>query len=364
MKKLCIAALAASAVGCILPAMADEAPKDGAARPDPAAFQLQDKFDHIGAEVHSFSKGGRDIFFLDEGDKDNRAVVFIGGQGTSLEAFQLTEFARTMREELGLRVISVERNGFGESQFDPSLGYGDYTKEVLAVLDHLGVERFAIMAISGGGAYAAHLAAAVPDRVLSLHAGAAVSRTLPTRTEPDCSRSAEDWNKRLAAFTQKPKDWWGVPGSPVLAIPGWQTRAYADGTRSFYVNGQLGDPAALTHESMLPCGEDAVADTSKIAAPVYLYYGEADQAVTLQEMQQWQAAFSNIAKAAVYPDEGHTVQYRHWDQILADMAGYADHTLVCREAVTKLVPNEEVAEGEHLGICAWTVSEATGSIPN
>jgi hypothetical protein len=40
-------------------------------------------------------------------------LVFIGGQGTSLEAFQLSEFARTSREELGLRVISVERNGFG-----------------------------------------------------------------------------------------------------------------------------------------------------------------------------------------------------------------------------------------------------------
>lgn len=351
MKTFCIATLAACGAVGILPAGANEA------LADPAAFELQNEFDHIGAEVHTITQGERDIFFIDEGRDGDRAVVFIGGQGTSLEAFQLTEFARTMREELGLRVISVERNGLGESAFDPDLGYADYTREVLAVLDQLGVERFAIMAISGGGAYAAHLAAAVPERVLSIHAGAAVARTLSTRTEPDCSRSEADWNESLAAYTLKPKDWWGVPGSPVLVIPGWQTRAYADGTRAFYVGGQAGDPAALTHESMLPCGEDAVADTSAVNAPVHLYYGEVDEAVTPREMEQWQAAFGNVAKATLYPGEGHTVQYRHWDQILADMAGHADHTVVCRDGDSQLVPNDELAADEQLGICAWHGSE-------
>lgn len=353
MKTFCIATLSAWGAAGILPAIANEALNDGASRSDPVTFQLQEEFDHIGAEVHTISRDDRDIFFISEGREGDRAVVFIGGQGTSLEAFQLTEFARTMREELGLRVISVERNGFGESAFVPDLGYVDYTHEVLAVLDHLGVEQFSIMAISGGGAYAAHLAAAVPERLLSVHAGAAVARSLPTRTDPDCSRSADEWNNSLAAYTLNPKDWWGVPGSPVLVIPGWQTRAYADGTRAFYVGGQQGDPAALTHESMLPCGKDAVADTSGVKAPVYLYYGEVDEAVPPQEMEKWQAAFDNVAKAKVYPGEGHTVQYRHWDQILTDIAGHADHTVVCRDGDSQLVPNGEVADSEQLGICAW-----------
>ncbi|MBK4216872.1 alpha/beta hydrolase [Paracoccus caeni] len=349
MKRLNFAALTASAILSAAPGIAEE---ERAAR-DPSSLRLQESFDHIGAEVHSLSKDGRDVFYIDEGSAEDKPVVFIGGQGTSLEAFQLTEFARTTREELGIRVISVERNGFGESEFDPSLGYKDYADEVLTVLDDLGIDKFAIMAISGGGAYAAHLAAAVPDRVTSIHAGAAVSRTLSSRAEPDCSRSAADWDESLSAYTHKPKDWWGVPGSPVLVIPGWQTRAYADGTRSFYVSGQLGDPSALTHESMLVCRDNAVVDTSAVQAPVYLYFGEADQAVPAEEMEHWQAAFPNIAKAVVYPGEGHTVQYRHWDQILADMAGYDDHTVVCRDGESKLIANEDVAEGEFLGICAW-----------
>lgn len=345
-----MAVLAACGIASTGPAMSSDA-----TAVDPASLVLQNEFDHIGAEVRSIEKDGRTSYYIDEGAGDGRAVVFIGGQGTSLEAFQLTEFARTMREELGLRVISVERNGFGESAFDPDLGYADYVGEVLAVLEHLGVDRFAIMAISGGGAYAAHLAAAVPDRVISLHAGAAVAYTLPTRPEPNCSRSLDALKQGLAAYTHKPKDWWGVPGSPVLVIPGWQTRAYADATRSFYVAGQLGDTAALAHEYRLVCGEDAVvADASVITAPAYLYYGDADTSVTVEHMQKWQEALPNVVKAVAYPGEGHTVQYRHWDQIMVDMAGHDDRTVVCRDGASKLVPNGDVGENEQLGICAWS----------
>jgi hypothetical protein len=34
-------------------------------------------------------------------------------------------------------------------------------------------------------------------------------------------------------------------------------------------------------------------------------------------MARWEAALPHVAKATVYPNEGHTVQYRHWDQTLA-----------------------------------------------
>lgn len=323
-----------------------------AGRPDPAELRLQVQFDHIGAEVHSLDHDGRAVFYIDEGRPGDRVVVFVGGAGTSLEAFQLTEFARTTREQLGLRMVSVERNGFGESPFDPGLGYADYTAEILAVLAHLGVERFSILAISGGGAYAAQLAATAADRVEGLHVAVAVSSTLPTRPERDCTVTIEDRNGRNARWTHSPRDWWGVPGSPVLVVPGWQTRAYADATRSFYVAGQLGDPTALSHEQNLPCSADAVVDLSGVGFPTYLYWGEADTSVPVEVMQHWRDAVPQIAKEIVYPGEGHTVQYRHWDQILADMAGYADHTVVCLEGETRLVPNADVGDA-FLGLCAW-----------
>ena len=348
----------AGLVVAMVPAVATTASQE--VRRDPDSIQLQNQFDHIGAEVHSLTHAGRTSYYIDEGKPGQRAVVFIGGQGTSLEAFQLSEFARTSREELGLRVISVERNGFGESDLDLNLGYSDYKNEVLAVLDHLGVDRFTIVSISGGGAYAAHLAAAVPARVISLHAAASTDSTLPDRTPRNCSLTFQQRYASSLFWYEHPKAWWGVPGSPVLAIPGWQATAYLDAVRSFHLGDGPTDPSPLAHEGELPCLPGAIVDASKITSPTYLYWGGADTTVPTSVMAKWQAALPNIKRATVYPGEGHTVQYRHWDQIMVDMAGYTDHTVVCTNGQTKLVPNhraeEVVGRGATLGLCAWAVT--------
>ncbi len=356
---------AAGVVGLViasLPALAS-ADKQGpaASKHKPASsIKLQDDFDHIGAEVHELTQNGRTSYYIDEGTGDH-AVVFIGGASTSLQAFQLTEFARTTREQLGVRIISVERNGLGASKVDPSLGYDDYNTEVLAVLDHLGVDQFSILAISGGGAYAAQLAAAVPDRVTSLHAAAAVASSLPTRTPPrNCDLTLEQRNEQNMRWKRDPMGWWGVPGSPVLVVPGWQAAAYLDAVRAFFMGGQLDDATAMSLPGILNCSPDAVVDADLITAPTYLYWGGSDTSVPVSVMAQWEAALPNVVKATVYPDEGHTVQYRHWDQILADMAGYGDHTVACVNGHTRLVPNKKadavLARGATLGLCAWATA--------
>ncbi|WP_311948047.1 alpha/beta fold hydrolase [Halomonas piscis] len=342
--------------GTAMGAQADAAPPSTV--PDPAAVEIDSGFDHIGADVHRIEIDDRPVFYLDDGPAEGRPVVFIGGQGTSLAAFQLSEFNRSLRLELGLRMISVERNGFGESPFNPELGYSDYTDEVLGVLDHRGVDEFAIVAISGGGAYAAQLAAAVPDRVLSLHAAAAVSSTLPTRDAPDCDTSLAEMKEEVSRYTHHPKDWWGVPGSPVQAIPGWQAAAYGDATRAFYVNGQMGDPSALAAEYRRPCTDEAVVDAERITAPTYLYWGEEDTTVPVKVMEHWKEALPNVARATVYPGQGHTVQYRHWDQVLTDIAGLGDHRVVCRDGETLLASREELGEDAFLGNCAWQGSDS------
>ncbi len=348
----------ATAAIMLVPAVA--AAEAGSHQRSPHSIELQNEFDHIGAEVHSLTQNGRTSYYIDEGKPGQRAVVFMGGQGTSLEAFQLTEFARSSREELGVRVISIERNGFGESELNLDLRYPDYNAEVLAVLDHLGVDRFSIVAISGGGAYAAHLAAAVPGRVRSLHAAAATSSTLPTRAPRDCTPTFEQRNVSNLFWYQNPKAWWAIaPGSPVLAVPGWQDTAYNDAVRSFYLNGGPVDPSALSHEARLPCLDGAIVNAAAITSPAYMYWGGADTTVSTTVLGHWQAALPNIVKTKVYPGEGHTVQYRHWDQILTDIAGYGDHTVVCRNNRTRLVRNnlaDWLVEhgGATLGLCAWT----------
>lgn len=362
MRRLTAVATAVAVVPLMAVAAAAAIGETGA-QPNLSSIDLQDEFDHIGAEVRTLTHNGRAVPYIDEGRPGQRAVVFIGGQGTSLEAFQLTEFARSNREELGLRVISVERNGFGDSPLDLNLGYADYNTEVLAVLDHLGINKFVIVAISGGGAYAAHLAAAVPARVISLHAAAATDSTLPDRTPRNCTLTFAQRNANNIVWYQDAKAWWGVPAtSPVRAVPGWQDTAYNDATRSFHLRTGPVDPSALSHEGELPCLPNAIVNAAQITSPAYLYWGGADTTVPTSVMAKWQAALPNVKRATVYPGEAHTVQYRHWDQILTDMAGYTDYTVVCKNDRTKLEKNLEknkdvaklISHGATLGMCAWT----------
>ncbi len=43
-----------------------------------------------------------------------------------------------------------------------------------------------------------------------------------------------------------------------------------------------------------------------------------------------------------YPDEGHDVQYRHFDQILADVASMGDKIVLCRSGKSRLIKERRV----------------------
>ena len=58
----------------------------------------------------------------------------------------LLEFLREARQNLRLRFISVERNGFGTAAFDDSLAYADYVGDVEARAQKI-LEKGGILAL-------------------------------------------------------------------------------------------------------------------------------------------------------------------------------------------------------------------------
>jgi hypothetical protein len=93
---------------------------------------LQTEFDYLGPTMEAAS--GRTVVYLDEGEEGWHRVVFVGGSGTSGRVFAMLEFLRETRQNLKLRFIGVERNGFGTTAFQESLAYADYAEDVEAVL--------------------------------------------------------------------------------------------------------------------------------------------------------------------------------------------------------------------------------------
>ncbi|MCP4767237.1 MAG: alpha/beta hydrolase [Gammaproteobacteria bacterium] len=329
-------------------------------------LDLPEEFDGLGPTVHSYeAPSGRTLAYIDHGDSYGHVLVFLGGWGTSVRVFNLLEFARTMRETLGIRVISVERNGLGQTAFDPSLGFADYTQDVEELLTHLGVNQFSIMAISGGGPYAARIIAAHPDRILSVHMAAAIT---DFGTSSDCTYPGNPEVFRF--YSNNPTAWWGWgPDTPTInQVEGLKETADDDATRLFYMGGQQGDPAALAHETGLyGCAgaPENVPDLSTVTVPVFIYIGEEDGAIT--SVPKWLDMFSGVEPTVrLYPGEGHTVQYRHFDQIMIDIVGYKNQLVVCEEKghghkaklKTRLMKEKDALKKLEkgkvtLGMCAW-----------
>jgi pimeloyl-ACP methyl ester carboxylesterase len=68
--------------------------------------------------------------------------------------------------ELGIRLITYDRPGYGASTRHRGRRVVDCVSDVAAIADALGIETFAVTGGSGGGPHALAVAARLPDRVL------------------------------------------------------------------------------------------------------------------------------------------------------------------------------------------------------
>jgi pimeloyl-ACP methyl ester carboxylesterase len=318
------------------------------------ADQMPGQFDSLGPTVQQLENAdGRRIHYIDDGDDQGVPVVFTGGLGTSVRAIRLLDFLRTLRQQLAIRMITVERNGFGQTEYYPSLDMASYAEDVELVLDHLGIDKFILFGISGGGPYTSKIASRNNDRLISIHMAA----TSPLIGQADWCEAGGGISayRDLLAY---PMQFFGFPSSsPMHQVEGFQDTAFDEAARAHNLRGQGADPTPLDHETLLYC-KQGVIDTSQVDADLYVYKGLADALLKTEQDDQWQTSYPK-AKVVVrrYPGEGHDVQYRHLDQVLLDMAGYGPQILVCKAGSNQLVPPSEIkqslAGGATFGLCIW-----------
>lgn len=314
---------------------------------------LQVGFDSLGPSVRTTSvDSGRTVHYIAEGESpDGPTLLFFGGAGTTVRAFGLLEFARTLRQQLHINVISVERNGLGQTPFDPNVGMAEHAADIWSLLDRLEVDTVSIVAISGGGPYAARVAAAQPQRIRSLHLACAWS-------EAQNDSSLEQSSLDLASIAADPVAWWTFPaGSSVHHIPGFDDSVIEEATRGMFATGRNTAPQGLLQAYEIYQSEP-LPDLSTVLCPAFVYRGDADDVVPASHLERWSTALPHVVARRIYPGEGHDVQYRHWDQILCDVAFLGERVVICQHGRSLLVEpvrvEQLVAAGATLGICAWT----------
>jgi pimeloyl-ACP methyl ester carboxylesterase len=115
----------------------------------------------LGKEIF-IQHDGRSLGVYACGDPDGMPVFYFHGfPGSRLEVRLAADAARQRR----LRLIGIDRPGYGRSDAKPGRRLTDWVGDVSAVADQMGIGRFTVLGASGGAPYAAACAYCIPQRL-------------------------------------------------------------------------------------------------------------------------------------------------------------------------------------------------------
>ncbi len=114
---------------------------------------------------------GRRLGFAEFGDPRGSPIFYFHGfPGSRLEAALADAPARTFR----CRMIAVDRPGIGLSDFKKGRKLLDWPEDVQELASQLGINRFAILGVSGGAPYALACASRLTEQLTSVAVVAAL----------------------------------------------------------------------------------------------------------------------------------------------------------------------------------------------
>lgn len=105
---------------------------------------------------------GRVVRYRDYGAADGRPVL--GLHGTPGSHFKFAAADEPARA-LGLRIIGIDRWGYGGTSRHPVPSFAAFASDCADVLEQLGIVRAAVLGISGGGPFACAVAGGLADRI-------------------------------------------------------------------------------------------------------------------------------------------------------------------------------------------------------
>lgn len=129
---------------------------------------------------------GRRFSWRDYGDPAGRPVIAL--HGTPGSHLKFADAAEGAARDLGLRLIALDRWAYGLSDAPAVPSLAAFAADIAELADLLRLGRFAVLGISGGGPFAAAVAASLGDRVwasaLVAPVGPVTAITPPPRLDP------------------------------------------------------------------------------------------------------------------------------------------------------------------------------------
>ncbi len=139
------------------------------------------------------------IAFEEYGDANGVPVIFCHGWPSSRTMARLTDEAA---RDLGIRIISPDRPGISGSSLQPDRKLIDWPRVVERFVNHLNLDEFRLLAVSGGAPYAYATARAMPERVRAI---AIVSGAIPIADLPGREGLLLLYRWMLALYRKQPQ---------------------------------------------------------------------------------------------------------------------------------------------------------------
>jgi len=276
---------------------------------------------------------GRTLGFDDVGDPAGVPVLFVHGTPDSRRARHPDD---RLAAGAGVRLVAVDRPGFGLSTPHPTGTVGSFADDAIALADHLGIASWRPFAWSAGATYALALGARHPSRVARCAVAAGLVPFEAYATEGILDDA--DGGRHLVAELGAELGPTGLAemAAPMLvpfpcdlplalehvaeqltpdrqaaldAIPG-AINALAAGVLDSAAQGMDGIVRDLELQVEAP-------DVSWSAAtgPVDLWYGSRDTTAP-PAFGEWWAGTLPDATLHVFPGEGHLIALTRWSAIL------------------------------------------------
>jgi pimeloyl-ACP methyl ester carboxylesterase len=276
---------------------------------------------------------GRRLAYLDSPTPTGAPVLFLHG----LPSCRLMRPDEAVTSELGARLVSFDRPGFGQSDANPGRSLTGTADDIVALLDHLGLDQVYVVAASGGGPPALAFAHRAPDRVRALAlVGAAGPMDAPgalvgiTR-----ERRLGFWLARHAPVLLR----WALarrakPGRDMHAFFASYTRHNPPVDQEILAQPENRAMFLASYAESLRQGIDAFAWELQLAArpwgfalsdirvPVTVWHGEKDNSVPPVMGKRIAAAIPG-AKLHLLAEESHLFFLSRWREILGNLLSAA-----------------------------------------
>lgn len=280
----------------------------------------------MGQETSFAENNGRNIAWSELGEPSGAPVLWChGGLSSRLDAALAP--AEALR---GVRLITVDRPGIGESERWKGHTVADWADDARVVLDAAGVDRCAVLGWSAGGPFALAVAARLSDRVTRV---ATMGGMGPARTRAERKQLGLAIDRLLLPLAHRAP--WLARGI-VRALGAGNNRERAKRTTlkvlsdadrrdleplpAELVTG--GTHAATAHgtagtvDDYRAVGRDWGFDPAAVQAPVTLFTGDDDTAVPSSIVEQV-ATTLPTATVQHLPDTGHFAMVKHTPDVIA-----------------------------------------------